>query len=85
MDGSRLHCSLQPHPLLEAVYHLLPENTLASGVQKIPGMFTAHEGMHKGQRATLMFCSMQGLCILLATLLTLYFFLFNLVKLWGGP
>uniref|UniRef100_A0A670IMZ4 Nephrocystin 4 n=1 Tax=Podarcis muralis TaxID=64176 RepID=A0A670IMZ4_PODMU len=44
IDSCHLQCSLQPHPPLEAVYHLLPENTLVSSLQRIPGMLAAHEG-----------------------------------------
>ncbi|XP_063001423.1 nephrocystin-4 [Elgaria multicarinata webbii] len=44
MDSSHLHCTLQPHPPLEAIYHLLPENMPISCLQKIPGVVAAHEG-----------------------------------------
>nr|XP_056721121.1 nephrocystin-4 [Euleptes europaea] len=43
VDGSRLQCALQPHPLLETVDHLLPENTLVSSLQRIPGVLAAQE------------------------------------------
>ncbi|XP_061457406.1 nephrocystin-4 isoform X2 [Rhineura floridana] len=44
MDSSHLQCILEPHPSLEAVYHLLPENTPVSSLQRIPGMLAVHEG-----------------------------------------
>ncbi|XP_015285301.1 PREDICTED: nephrocystin-4 [Gekko japonicus] len=43
MDSSRLQCALQPHPLLETIYHLLPENTLVSSLQRVPGVLTVQE------------------------------------------
>nr|XP_020655673.1 nephrocystin-4 isoform X2 [Pogona vitticeps] len=43
VDGSHLQCTLQPHPPLEAVYHLLPENIPVSSLQRIPGVIAAHE------------------------------------------
>ncbi|KAJ7306525.1 hypothetical protein JRQ81_009884 [Phrynocephalus forsythii] len=44
VEGSHLQCSLQPHPPLEAVHHLLPENIPVSSLQRIPGILAAHEG-----------------------------------------
>ncbi|XP_053136667.1 nephrocystin-4 isoform X2 [Hemicordylus capensis] len=44
MEGSHLLCTLHPHPPLEAIYHLLPENTLVSSLQRIPGVLATHEG-----------------------------------------
>ncbi|XP_048375433.1 nephrocystin-4 isoform X2 [Sphaerodactylus townsendi] len=43
MDSGRLQCALQPHPLLETICHLLPENTLVSRLQRIPGVLTTQE------------------------------------------
>ncbi|XP_077167305.1 nephrocystin-4 isoform X1 [Paroedura picta] len=43
VDGGHLRCALQPHPLLETVYHLLPENTLVSSLQRVPGVLTVQE------------------------------------------
>ncbi|XP_068935560.1 nephrocystin-4 [Petaurus breviceps papuanus] len=34
--------TLKFHPFLKAVFHLLPENFLVSGLQKIPGLLPAH-------------------------------------------
>uniref|UniRef100_A0A452SHK5 Nephrocystin 4 n=1 Tax=Ursus americanus TaxID=9643 RepID=A0A452SHK5_URSAM len=39
-----LQYTLRPHPLLEPVFHLLPENLLVSGLQHIPGLLPAHGG-----------------------------------------
>ncbi|XP_042334258.1 nephrocystin-4 isoform X2 [Sceloporus undulatus] len=44
MEGSFLQCTLQLHPPLEAVYHLLSENTPVSAQQGIPGVLAVHEG-----------------------------------------
>ncbi|XP_015737984.1 nephrocystin-4 isoform X2 [Coturnix japonica] len=41
MESSHLQYSLKPHLPLEKVFHLLPENLLVSGLQKIPGLLPA--------------------------------------------
>ncbi|XP_059230227.1 nephrocystin-4 isoform X4 [Mustela nigripes] len=42
IEGCSLQYALRPHPLLEPLFHLLPENLLVSGVQHIPGLLPAH-------------------------------------------
>ncbi|XP_019477989.1 nephrocystin-4 isoform X2 [Meleagris gallopavo] len=42
MENSHLQYTLKLHPPLEKVFHLLPENLLVSGLQKIPGLLPAH-------------------------------------------
>uniref|UniRef100_A0A8D0GT26 Nephrocystin 4 n=1 Tax=Sphenodon punctatus TaxID=8508 RepID=A0A8D0GT26_SPHPU len=46
MENSHLQYTLRPHLPLETVYHLLPENTLVSGMQRIPGLLPAHGETH---------------------------------------
>ncbi|KAK7135944.1 hypothetical protein R3I94_014570 [Phoxinus phoxinus] len=38
MEGSQLLYSIQPHPALTPIMHLLPPNTLVSGHDRIPGV-----------------------------------------------
>uniref|UniRef100_A0A8D2KUW0 Nephrocystin 4 n=1 Tax=Varanus komodoensis TaxID=61221 RepID=A0A8D2KUW0_VARKO len=45
MGSTHLQCTLQTHVPLEAISHLLPENTPVSSSQRIPGVLAAHEGM----------------------------------------
>ncbi|XP_058408726.1 nephrocystin-4 isoform X5 [Diceros bicornis minor] len=42
IESCSLQYTLKPHPLLEPVFHLLPENLLVSGLQQIPGLLPAH-------------------------------------------
>ncbi|XP_019602256.2 nephrocystin-4 isoform X1 [Rhinolophus sinicus] len=42
IESCSLQFTLRPHPLLEPVFHLLPENLLVSGLQHIPGLLPAH-------------------------------------------
>nr|XP_030736300.1 nephrocystin-4 isoform X15 [Globicephala melas] len=42
IENCSLQYTLKPHPLLEPVFHLLPENLLVSGLQQIPGLLPAH-------------------------------------------
>ncbi|XP_027964343.1 nephrocystin-4 isoform X2 [Eumetopias jubatus] len=42
LESCSLQYVLRPHPLLEPVFHLLPENLLVSGLQHIPGLLPAH-------------------------------------------
>ncbi|XP_072464786.1 nephrocystin-4 isoform X2 [Notamacropus eugenii] len=42
IENCHLLYTLKFHPFLEAVFHLLPENFLVSGLQKIPGLLPAH-------------------------------------------
>ncbi|XP_032350936.1 LOW QUALITY PROTEIN: nephrocystin-4 [Camelus ferus] len=42
IENCSLQYTLRPHPALEPVFHLLPENLLASGLQPIPGLLPAH-------------------------------------------
>ncbi|XP_066493528.1 nephrocystin-4 [Tiliqua scincoides] len=44
IENTHLLCILQIHPPLEAIYHLLPENTPVSSLQRIPGVLATHEG-----------------------------------------
>ncbi|XP_045659472.1 nephrocystin-4 isoform X3 [Ursus americanus] len=44
IESCSLQYTLRPHPLLEPVFHLLPENLLVSGLQHIPGLLPAHGG-----------------------------------------
>uniref|UniRef100_A0A663LX37 Nephrocystin 4 n=1 Tax=Athene cunicularia TaxID=194338 RepID=A0A663LX37_ATHCN len=41
MEKSHLQYSLKPHPPLETIFHLLPENLLMSGLQTVPGLLPA--------------------------------------------
>ncbi|MGH0143729.1 UNVERIFIED_CONTAM: hypothetical protein FKN15_000794, partial [Acipenser sinensis] len=38
IEGAHIQCSLRPHPALERVMHLLPQNMLVSGAETIPGV-----------------------------------------------
>ncbi|XP_032156961.1 nephrocystin-4 isoform X7 [Sapajus apella] len=42
IENCSLQYTLKPHPALEPVFHLLPENLLVSGLQQIPGLLPAH-------------------------------------------
>ncbi|XP_077747576.1 nephrocystin-4 isoform X3 [Canis aureus] len=42
IESCSLQYTLKPHPLLEPVFHLLPQNLLVSGLQHIPGLVPAH-------------------------------------------
>nr|XP_035920399.1 nephrocystin-4 isoform X1 [Halichoerus grypus]XP_035920401.1 nephrocystin-4 isoform X1 [Halichoerus grypus] len=42
LESCGLQYALRPHPALEPVFHLLPENLLVSGLQHIPGLLPAH-------------------------------------------
>ncbi|KAM9688875.1 nephrocystin-4 [Trichechus inunguis] len=42
VENCSLQYTLRPHPALEPVLHLLPENLLVSGLQDIPGLLPAH-------------------------------------------
>ncbi|XP_029084567.1 nephrocystin-4 isoform X1 [Monodon monoceros] len=42
IENCSLQYTLKRHPLLEPVFHLLPENLLVSGLQQIPGLLPAH-------------------------------------------
>ncbi|XP_050787719.1 nephrocystin-4 isoform X5 [Gopherus flavomarginatus] len=42
IENTHLQYTLRPHPPLETIYHLLPENMLVSGLQKIPGLLLTH-------------------------------------------
>uniref|UniRef100_A0A8C7E313 Nephrocystin 4 n=1 Tax=Naja naja TaxID=35670 RepID=A0A8C7E313_NAJNA len=44
MENTHLQCTLQLHPPLEAIYHLLPENIPVSSGQKVPGILASPEG-----------------------------------------
>uniref|UniRef100_A0A674KEW7 Nephrocystin 4 n=1 Tax=Terrapene triunguis TaxID=2587831 RepID=A0A674KEW7_9SAUR len=42
IENTHLQYTLRPHPPLETMYHLFPENMLVSGLQKIPGLLLTH-------------------------------------------
>ncbi|XP_037737169.1 nephrocystin-4 isoform X5 [Chelonia mydas] len=42
IENAHLQYTLRPHPPLETMYHLFPENMLVSGLQKIPGLLLTH-------------------------------------------
>ncbi|XP_027699839.1 nephrocystin-4 isoform X2 [Vombatus ursinus] len=42
IENCHILYTLKFHPVLEAAFHLLPENFLVSGLQKIPGLLPAH-------------------------------------------
>uniref|UniRef100_A0A452HX64 Uncharacterized protein n=1 Tax=Gopherus agassizii TaxID=38772 RepID=A0A452HX64_9SAUR len=42
IENTHLQYTLRPHPPLETMIHLLPENMLVSGLQKIPGLLLTH-------------------------------------------
>ncbi|NXQ28610.1 NPHP4 protein, partial [Alaudala cheleensis] len=42
MEKSHLQYALKSHQPLEAIFHLLPENLLISGMQTVPGLLPAH-------------------------------------------
>ncbi|XP_013922450.1 PREDICTED: nephrocystin-4, partial [Thamnophis sirtalis] len=44
MENTHLQCTLQLHPPLEAIGHLLPENSPVSSGQRVPGVWAAPEG-----------------------------------------
>uniref|UniRef100_A0A8B9RT26 Nephrocystin 4 n=1 Tax=Accipiter nisus TaxID=211598 RepID=A0A8B9RT26_9AVES len=48
MEKSHLQYALKTHQPLEAIFHLLPENLLVSGLQTIPGLLPAHGDASKG-------------------------------------
>lgn len=48
MEKSHLQYALKSHQPLEAIFHLLPENLLISGMQTVPGLLPAHGDTGKG-------------------------------------
>ncbi|XP_038603159.1 nephrocystin-4 isoform X3 [Tachyglossus aculeatus] len=42
VENCTIQYTLKPYPLLETIFHLLPENFLVSGLQKIPALFPGH-------------------------------------------
>uniref|UniRef100_A0A8C0ECS5 Nephronophthisis 4 n=1 Tax=Bubo bubo TaxID=30461 RepID=A0A8C0ECS5_BUBBB len=48
MEKSHLQYTLKPHPPLETIFHLLPENLLMSGLQTVPGLLPARGDVGKG-------------------------------------
>ncbi|XP_023555227.1 nephrocystin-4 isoform X2 [Octodon degus] len=42
IENCSLRYTLRPHPALEPIFHLLPENLLVSGLRPIPGLLAAH-------------------------------------------
>ena len=56
MESCSLQYMLRPHPLLEPVFHLLPENLLVSGLQHIPGLLPAHGEKGKGCSSLSIWC-----------------------------
>lgn len=47
IEGAHIQCSLRPHPALERVMHLLPQNMLVSGAETIPGVVPPTEDVGK--------------------------------------
>ncbi|XP_043854059.1 nephrocystin-4 isoform X2 [Dromiciops gliroides] len=50
IENCHILYTLKCHPFLEAAFHLLPENFLVSGLQKIPGLLPAHGEMNDALR-----------------------------------
>uniref|UniRef100_A0A8D0FAG7 Nephrocystin-4 n=1 Tax=Strix occidentalis caurina TaxID=311401 RepID=A0A8D0FAG7_STROC len=48
MEKSHLQYTLKPHPPLETIFHLLPENLLMSGLQTVPGLLPVRGDVGKG-------------------------------------
>lgn len=48
MEKSYLQYALKSHQPLEAIFHLLPENLLISGLQTVPGLLPARGDTGKG-------------------------------------
>lgn len=44
IDGAHLDCAVKNHQALVSVMHLLPENVLISGKEKIPGLAASATG-----------------------------------------
>ncbi|XP_048823442.1 nephrocystin-4 isoform X2 [Lagopus muta] len=69
MENSHLQYSLKLHLPLEKVFHLLPENLLVSGLQKIPGLLPAHgeagDIFLKPRLMRTVPCYLDELCVLL--------------------
>ncbi|OXB78109.1 UNVERIFIED_CONTAM: hypothetical protein H355_007251 [Colinus virginianus] len=67
MENSHLQYTLKPHPPLEAIRHLLPENLLVSSLQKIPGLLPARgntgDGFLKPRLMATVPCYLDQLCI----------------------
>lgn len=56
MEKSHLQYALKSHQALEAIFHLLPENLLISGLQTVPGLLPAHGDTGKGSFLSLCLC-----------------------------
>lgn len=48
MEKSHLQYALKSHQPLEAIFHLLPENLLVSGLPTVPGLLPARGDAGKG-------------------------------------
>lgn len=60
VENCSLQYTLRPHPLLESVFHLIPENLLVSGLQHIPGLLPAHGEKGKGWSLSSSVCIIDG-------------------------
>ncbi|RMB91669.1 hypothetical protein DUI87_31899 [Hirundo rustica rustica] len=67
MEKSHLQYALKSHQPLEAVFHLLPENLLISGMQTVPGLLPAHgdrgDCLQKPRLMKTITCYLEGLFI----------------------
>ncbi|NXO38668.1 NPHP4 protein, partial [Locustella ochotensis] len=67
MEKSHLQYALKSHPPLEAMFHLLPENLLISGMQTVPGLLPAHgdtgDCLQKPRLMKTVTCYLEGLFI----------------------
>ncbi|KAK9970752.1 hypothetical protein ABG768_026668 [Culter alburnus] len=69
MEGSQLLYSIQPHPALTPIMHLLPPNTLVSGHDRIPGVVfstdTGTDALRKPRLLKSFSCVLEGLRVAL--------------------
>ncbi|XP_066059184.1 nephrocystin-4 isoform X2 [Chamaea fasciata] len=67
MEKSHLQYALKSHQPLEAIFHLLPENLLISGMRTVPGLLPAHgdtgDCLQKPRLMKTVTCSLEGLFI----------------------
>ncbi|XP_029434862.1 nephrocystin-4 isoform X2 [Rhinatrema bivittatum] len=67
IESSQVHYSFSPHPPLETVMHLLPENLLMSGLERIPGVVPVqgepHDALRKPQLLKTVTCHLDKLSL----------------------
>uniref|UniRef100_A0A3Q4BNV6 Nephronophthisis 4 n=1 Tax=Mola mola TaxID=94237 RepID=A0A3Q4BNV6_MOLML len=51
VEGAHLDCVIKPHPALNSVMHLFPENVLVSGDENIPGLAASPTGITNVSRS----------------------------------